>query len=66
MAEKTDNVHTDTIEAPRHHAVDEAALETEAPMAHIAELQAAKHIDLTWKSWMVVSQRGQTHVATRR
>ncbi len=55
MAEKTDAVHTDAIERPTHHGpIDERALETEAPMAHIAELQAAKHIDLTWKSWMVV------------
>ena len=29
-------------------------LEVEAPMAHIAEYQNAAHINLTWRSWMVV------------
>lgn len=48
MASKGDHTHD---EATSH---DAAALEKEAPMEHIAELQAAQHIDLTWRSWMVV------------
>ena len=47
MAAKSDQVHTEHI----HH---DASLEKEAPMQHIAELQAAQHINLTWRSWMVV------------
>ena len=47
MASKTDHAHNETIS-------HDAALEKEAPMEHIAELQAAQHINLTWRSWMVV------------
>ena len=47
MASKTDHTHTETVS-------HDAALEKEAPMQHIAELQAAQHINLTWRSWMVV------------
>lgn len=55
MAEKADIVHTDTIEAQQHHrTIDVVALEHESPMQHVAELQASEHINLTWKSWMVV------------
>jgi len=52
MAEKADAVHTDTVE--HHHPRNVQALETEPPMQHLAELQEAEHINLTWKSWMVV------------
>ncbi|KAK1808176.1 hypothetical protein LTR12_017470 [Friedmanniomyces endolithicus] len=52
MAGKADAIHTDTVEQIHRH--DQYALETEPPMQHIAEYQEAEHIDLTWKSWMVV------------
>lgn len=48
MASKPDHSHTE------HIPPDAAALEKEAPMQHIAELQAAQHINLTWRSWVVV------------
>ena len=57
MAEKTDNVHAESIEHMRHAGQQQhgnLALEKEAPMEHIAEYQQARHIDLTWRSWMVV------------
>ncbi|KAK0945006.1 hypothetical protein LTR29_003598 [Friedmanniomyces endolithicus] len=52
MAGKADAIHTDTVE--QIHRQDQHALETEPPMQHIAEYQEAEHIELTWKSWMVV------------
>ena len=51
MAKKTDNVNTVSIERAHHQNV---ILEKEAPMEHIADYQDARHIDLTWKSWLVV------------
>ena len=57
MAEKSDAIyaqetehHTDTSD----HQIDYDELDKAAPMEHIADLQSAQHIDLTWKSWMVV------------
>lgn len=50
MADKHDAIQTEAVE---HHA-SAVALEKEAPMEHIAEYQEARHINLTWKSWMVV------------
>ncbi|KAK1059495.1 hypothetical protein LTR33_013141 [Friedmanniomyces endolithicus] len=52
MAGKTDVIHTDTLEQIHRH--EQHVLETEPPMQHIAEYQDADHIELTWKSWMVV------------
>ncbi|KAK5729170.1 hypothetical protein LTR15_002312 [Elasticomyces elasticus] len=52
MSGKTDAIHTDTLEQTHRHERD--TLETAPPMEHIAEYQNAEHIDLTWKSWMVV------------
>jgi len=55
MADKTDAIHTESIELQRaaaHH--QDATLEKAAPMEHIAEYAEAQHINLTWKSWMVV------------
>ncbi|KAK3067965.1 hypothetical protein LTR53_014821 [Teratosphaeriaceae sp. CCFEE 6253] len=52
MAEKADVVRADAVE---HHTPQHTReLETEPPMQHIAEYQDAEHINLTWKSWMVV------------
>ena len=54
MAEKAE-YQAEAIEhapAATHHYDD--SLETAAPMEHIAEYQEAQHINLTWKSWMVV------------
>lgn len=48
MAEKADQIHAET--APHHNA----SLEKEPPTQHIAELQEAQHVNLTWRSWMVV------------
>ena len=52
MAEK-DVAQQETIEQVpgqnRHHAS-----EFEAPMQHTKELSDAEHIDLTWRSWLVV------------
>ncbi len=62
MAGKADAIHTDTVE--QIHRQDQHALETEPPMQHIAEYQEAEHIELTWKSWMVVVSERDTHVST--
>ncbi|KAK4552216.1 hypothetical protein LTR86_010570 [Recurvomyces mirabilis] len=51
MAEKMGASHTQSVEHSLHH-VD--TLETAPPMEHIAELQEASHINLTWRSWAVV------------
>ena len=48
MAEEKDTIQP--TYTTHHHEV----LEKEAPMEHIAEYQEARHINLTWKSWMVV------------
>jgi len=56
MAEKTDTIQSEAVEQPRHrpqHLYDRS-LETAAPMEVVAELQQARHINLTWKSWVVV------------
>jgi len=54
MAEKADT-QAHTIEhAPVPTLHSDESLETAAPMEHIAEYQEAQHINLTWKSWMVV------------
>ena len=53
MTEKVDMIRTESLE-PAHISLQDELLEKEAPTAHIAELQAARHIDLTWKSWVVV------------
>ena len=56
MADKMGNTHTEAIEQAKdntgvgHHD----SLEKAAPMEHVAEYQDAVHINLTWKSWMVV------------
>jgi MFS family permease len=50
MAEKAEVINTEAIETPIVHG----NIEKEAPMEHIAELQLAQHIDLTWRSWIVV------------
>ena len=49
MASKPDHAHN---EAADHDA--SSSYEKEAPTQHIDELQAAQHINLTWRSWMVV------------
>lgn len=53
MAEKRDDINpkSETMEASSNHAVK---LEKEAPMLHIDELQQSAHINLTWRSWLVV------------
>lgn len=54
MAENKDHIDSksETVEhAPVNHAVN---LEKEAPMLHIDELQHSAHINLTWRSWLVV------------
>lgn len=56
MAEKTDAIQSEAVEQPTRrpqHPYDRN-LETAAPMEVVAELQQARHIDLTWKSWIVV------------
>lgn len=47
MASKTDTSHAKNT----FHHVD---VEKEAPVQHIDELQAAQHVNLTWRSWAVV------------
>lgn len=47
MAPKADHVHNEAVP-------HDAAYEKEAPTQHIDELQSAQHINLTWRSWMVV------------
>ncbi|EMC94738.1 hypothetical protein BAUCODRAFT_25864 [Baudoinia panamericana UAMH 10762] len=55
MAEKTvDAITTETYEHAHDQHHGPGTLDTAAPMEHIAELQAAEHIDLTWRSWVVV------------
>ncbi len=50
MAEKTGASNSETIDEIRGHG----RLEMEAPMEHIAEYQQAEHVNLTWRSWVVV------------
>jgi hypothetical protein len=58
MAEKDVSQTTEVIENAAH--VDEhererqRAAEFEAPMQHIQELNEAEHINLSWRSWLVV------------
>lgn len=54
MAEKIDAIHAETAEQPHVSGLKDVPLEDAAPMQHIAEYQDATHINLTWKSWMVV------------
>ncbi|KAK5163112.1 uncharacterized protein LTR77_010896 [Saxophila tyrrhenica] len=49
-SEKTDHAHMEVEQKSR----DYGNLEKEAPMLHVAEYQQAQHIDLTWRSWLVV------------
>lgn len=58
MADKTSNVHTETIEhsVSQHEAAlaHMKSLETGPVMDHIRDYQEAEHINLSWRSWMVV------------
>jgi len=54
MASKSDHIHMETVAADHGATHRNASLEKEAPMEHIAEYQDAIHINLTWRSWMVV------------
>ncbi|KAK5130405.1 hypothetical protein LTR08_002152 [Meristemomyces frigidus] len=56
MADKMGNAHLEAIEQAHDGAGvgQVAVLEKAAPMEHIEEYQAAIHVKLTWKSWMVV------------
>ena len=56
MASKSGAVHTEAIENVQAHRTThpDEILEKAAPMEHIAEYQDAIHINLTWKSWLVV------------
>ena len=55
MAEKTSNLRNEKIRPVEHQPdLHHGNIEKEAPMEHIAELQAARHINLTWRSWVVV------------
>jgi MFS family permease len=55
MSEKHTDVCTEAIQPVEHQSdLHHGNIEKEAPMEHIAELQAARHIDLTWRSWVVV------------
>ncbi len=51
--EKELNETTEVIE--NAHGQERAhAVEFEAPMQHIQELNEAEHINLSWRSWLVV------------
>ena len=56
MADKMGSTHTEAIEQINHGqgVGHPESLEKAAPMEHIEEYQDAVHINLTWKSWMVV------------
>jgi len=45
---------TETIENAPHVQDHHRAAEFEAPMQHIQELNEAEHINLSWRSWLVV------------
>lgn len=52
MAEKADQIHSEVVEHPNpHHVPDDKII---APMEHIQDYQEAQHINLSWRSWMVV------------
>lgn len=51
MAEKNP-VQQEIEQVPRHDR--EHAVDFEPPMQHIQELSQAEHINLTWRSWVVV------------
>jgi hypothetical protein len=50
-----DQIQAETIEqtqAHHEHAIHEDAFM--APMEHVGDYQEAEHINLSWRSWMVV------------
>ncbi|GAB7353936.1 hypothetical protein MBLNU459_g4542t1 [Dothideomycetes sp. NU459] len=52
MADKSDAIHAETVE--HVHEPSTKGAELHAPMEHIEEYQDAQHINLSWRSWMVV------------
>jgi hypothetical protein len=56
MAEKDIAQTTEAIETatPEHHRERQRAAEFEPPSSHIQELNDAEHINLSWRSWLVV------------
>jgi hypothetical protein len=52
-AEKTPT-ETETIENAQTREQKLRAAEFEAPMQHLQELHEAEHINLSWRSWLVV------------
>lgn len=57
MATEKDISHTtEAIEnaTPQNDYERQRAAEFEAPMQHIQELNEAEHINLSWRSWLVV------------
>lgn len=53
-AEKELNETTEVIENAPARQQRAHATEFEAPMEHIQELNEAEHINLSWRSWLVV------------
>lgn len=53
MTTEKEPVQTETIENAQAEERQRAA-EFEAPMQHIQELREAEHINLSWRSWLVV------------
>ena len=53
MASEKGTVPKERIESVQHSDHQHGA-EFEAPMQHTAELSQAEHINLTWKTWIVV------------
>ena len=51
MAAKPENTHLETVEQIPY-AKDDTTFT--APMEHLQEYQEAEHINLSWRSWMVV------------
>lgn len=52
MADKSDAIRLETVEHLHDQSIPETALH--APMEHISDYQDATHVNLSWRSWMVV------------
>lgn len=53
--EKINTIHTDEVETiEQRRRRREREMEFENPMEHIQEISEAEHINLSWRSWLVV------------
>lgn len=54
MASKDVTDQIETVQPPPQHESGRKAIAFESPLDHVDELNAAAHLNLTWRSWVVV------------